>query len=181
MSLPVPLQASFQPDLVGRLNPNAVGEAIRNGRTGAGESLKNNNGSPFDGLPTIERGSELVVLLVSNLVVRIAAYKQRAEHLVLKTWPPAHEVHPGNEVIHLDQRRADTRCNPPSQGALAGGLGAIDTDDTYLADCRVRHDLGQLIVKPQQIHPKTIAAESSDHGAFRTFDQGSACGQPRGR
>ena len=73
MGLPVPLQTTPQPDLVGRLDPVAVGEAIRYGRPGAGEPLKNANGSPVDSLPTIERGSDLVVLPVSDLVLRIAA------------------------------------------------------------------------------------------------------------
>src|SRR5664280_986699 len=102
MSIPIPLQTTPESDLVGGFDPYAISEAIRDRGSRAGESLKNNNGGPFDSLPTIERGSELVVLPVANPEMRIAARKQRVENLGLKTWPPTDEVPPRNEVIHLD-------------------------------------------------------------------------------
>jgi hypothetical protein len=73
MSILILLEATPESDLVGRFDPDAVSEAIRDRGSPPGESLKNDNGRPFDGLPTIERGSELVVLPVANLKVRIAA------------------------------------------------------------------------------------------------------------
>jgi hypothetical protein len=145
MSLPVPLQATPLPDLVGCFDPDAVSETIR-GRPGAGQSLKINNGRPGNGLPTMKRGSKLVVLPVANLVVRIAARQQRIQDLSLKTWPPAHQVHPRNEVVHLDHRRADAGRNPRSQSALAGALRTIDSDNAYPTICRALHDLAKHII-----------------------------------
>jgi hypothetical protein len=73
MSLPIPLQTTAESDLVWCFDPDAVGETLRGGGACAGESLKNNNGRPFDGLPPVERGSELVVHPAANLIVPIAA------------------------------------------------------------------------------------------------------------
>ncbi len=73
MSIPIPLQTTPQSDVVGRLDPDAVSETIRDRCARAGESLKNNNGRPFDSLPAVEGGSELVVLPVANLKVRVVA------------------------------------------------------------------------------------------------------------
>jgi hypothetical protein len=73
MSIPILLQTTRQPDVVGGLDPDAVSEAIRDRCACASESLKDNNGRPFDSLPTVERGSELVVLPVANPKVRIVA------------------------------------------------------------------------------------------------------------
>jgi len=73
MSIPIPLQATPQSDLVSCFDPDTVSEAICDRGARAGESLKNNNGRPFDSLPTVERGSELVVLPIANLKVRIVA------------------------------------------------------------------------------------------------------------
>src|SRR5450756_810561 len=163
MSLPVSLQTTPESDLIWCFDPDAVGETLRGGRAGAGESLKNNNGRPFDGLPTVERGSELVVLPVANLIVRIAARLQRVEDLGLKAWPPAHEVHPRDEVIHLDKWRADAGRNPRSQGALTGALRTINTDTAYAIVCRALHDLGDHVVKAKYRHATTIAVEASAH------------------
>ena len=158
MSIPVPLQTTLQSDLVGGFDPDAVSEMIRDRGARAGESLENNNGRPLDSLPTIERGSELVVLPVANLKVRIVAQYQRVENLSLKTWPPPDEVHPRNEVIHLDQWRADAGRNPRSQSALTRALRTIDTDDSNPTICSALHDLGKYVVKSQYRHAKTIAS-----------------------
>jgi len=63
----------FPPERGLRSSVIAVSEAIGDRCGRAGESLKNNDGSPMDSLPTVERGSELVVLPVANLKVRIVA------------------------------------------------------------------------------------------------------------
>ena len=157
MSIPIPLQTTPQSDVVGSLDPDAVSEAIRDRCARAGESLKNNNRRPLDGLPTVERRSELVVLPVANLIVRIAARQQRVQDLSLKTWPPAHEVHPRNKVIHLGKWCADEGRNPRSQRALAGALRTIDSDNANPTSCWALHNLGNYVDKAKYRHAKTIA------------------------
>ena len=87
MSLPVSLQTTPESNLVWCFDPDAVGETPRGGRAGAGESLKNDNGRPFNGLPPCERSSELVVLPVANLIVGILAHSQRAAQATIRLLP----------------------------------------------------------------------------------------------
>ena len=147
MGFPISLQTTPEPDFVGCFDPDAVGETIRSGRPGAGQPLKNDDGRPSDSLPTLQGASELVVFPVTNLIMSIAARQQRVKDLRLKTWPPAHQVHPRDEIIHLDQRSADAGRDSRTQGALAGPLWAMDADDADTTICRTFHDLGDYVVK----------------------------------
>jgi hypothetical protein len=64
MSILILLEATPESDLVGRFDPDAVSEAIRDRGSPPGESLKNDNGRPFDSLPTI-RAPDIAMALRS--------------------------------------------------------------------------------------------------------------------
>lgn len=169
MSFAISLQTTPEPDFVRCFDPDAVGETIRNRCTGTGQALKNDNGSPLDSLPAVERCSELVVLPIATLIMRIAARKQGVEDLSLKTGPPAHEINPRDEVIHLNKWRVQEGRKPIGQSALARGLRTIDTDKAYPANIGALHHLGEYVGKTKHRHGTTIVVDDSTDAAVVKF------------